>query len=146
MKRTYWIVLIMLVVATAASYIYNEYNRKLTDVAELLPTFSLAAPALLNEFAADDSAATTKFLNQVIRVHGTVKQIDSDPSGFHTIVLSEPASMSAVRCSLDSIHNHQAASVATGNIIDIQGVCSGYTADELGIGADLLLHRCTIIK
>jgi len=144
MKRTYWIVLV--VFAAAASYIYREYNRKMADVAALQPDFSVAATMLLNEFAAGDKTATAKYINKVIRVNGIVKQIDTDPSGFHTIVLADPAAMSAVRCSLDSIHNNQAGAIAPGGIIDIQGICTGYTADDLGIGADLLLNRCTIIK
>ena len=146
MKKKYWAVLTLVIIATVAGYIYSEYNRKMIDVAELTADFSLPATTLLNEFAANEKSATTKYINKVIRVHGTVSRVDSDPSGFHTIVLAEPASTSAIRCSLDSIHNNQAASIDTGKVIDIQGICAGYTADELGIGSDLLLDRCTIIK
>jgi len=54
--------------------------------------------------------------------------------------------MNSVRCSIDSNFTSQAAGITAGSPIIIKGICTGYNADELGLGADIILNRCVAIK
>ena len=52
-------------------------------------------------------------------------------------------SVSSVRCSIDSVHNIEAAAVKKGNNVSEKGICSGFSSDEL-LGSDVVLVRSVI--
>lgn len=133
----------LLITAAAALYIYKEFNRTHTDTGKLKPDFSVAAAALLEEFVTDERSSEKKYWDKVIRVEGVLKGIETDDKGFFTLALGDTSSMTAVRCSIDSAHNHEVKGVRKGTVVAIKGICSGYTADEL-LGSDVILVRCVI--
>ena len=63
--------------------------------------------------------------------------------GFYSVVLGDTASMSSVRCSIDSVHSNEAAAVKKGSIIAVKGICTGFNADEL-LGSDVILVRSVV--
>lgn len=139
-----YIVLPLLVIgAVAAIYIYKEYNRKHKDTAKVKADYSVHAADLLTEFAANEKASGEKYMDKVLRVEGLVKDIIKDEKGFYTISLGDTASMSSVRCSIDSAHTSEAGNLQKGTKLAIKGICTGYTADEL-LGADVVLVRCVV--
>jgi len=139
-----YIVLPLLVIgAVAAIYIYKEYNRKHKDTARVKADYSLTTTELLNEFAANEKASGEKYMDKVLRVEGAVKDIIKDEKGFYTIALGDTASMSSVRCSIDSTHTNEVISLKKGAILAVKGICTGYTADEL-LGADVVLVRSVV--
>ena len=139
-----YIVLPLLVIgAVAAIYIYKEYNRKHIDTARVKADYSLPATDLLAEFSTNEKASGEKYMDKVIRVEGLVKDITKDEKGFYTVSLGDSASMSSVRCSIDSTHTNEAISLQKGIKLAIKGICTGYTADEL-LGADVVLVRSVV--
>ena len=145
-KRWLYVVLALLVILAAiAWYIYKEYNRTHKDTAKMKADFSLRTNALLKEFAADEKGSNAKYWDKVIRIEGLVKEIRRDEKGFYSIALGDTASLSSVRCSIDSTHGAEAAALKTGSPAVIKGICSGYNADEM-LGSDVILVRCVIDK
>jgi uncharacterized protein (DUF1330 family) len=142
----YSIIFALLFAATAVFYGYKEFNRKTKSVGEQKATFSLKQEDLLKEFSADEKAATQKFGGKVLEVNGTVKLVETDESGYTTVVLGDSASLSSIRCSIDSTQMQTAISMQPNTTIIIKGVCTGYNADELGLGADVILNRCVFVK
>lgn len=143
-KILFWFVFPLLVVlAGAAGYIVKEYNRKLKDTAKLKPQFSLEARALVADFDKDEQGSNTKYLDKVILLSGTVKELARDDKGFYTVVLGDTASLSSVRCSMDSTHNAEAAALRPGYTVRMKGICSGYNKDEL-LGSDVILVRSVV--
>lgn len=139
-----YIVLPLLVIgAVAAIYIYKEYNRKHKDTAKVKADYSVHAADLLTEFATNEKASGEKYMDKVLRVEGLVKDIIKDEKGFYTISLGDTASMSSVRCSIDSAHTSEAGNLQKGTKLAIKGICTGYTADEL-LGADVVLVRSVV--
>lgn len=134
---------LLLVIAAAGIYIYKEYNRTHKDTAKLTPDYSVTATGLLQEFNGDENASNTKYWDKVIRVQGTVKELLKDDKGFYSVVLGDTASMSSVRCSIDSLHTSEAATLQKGTPITLKGICSGYNADEL-LGSDVILVRSVV--
>ncbi len=143
-KIILYVILSVLVIAGAAAiYIYKEYNRAHKDTAKLKADYTVNATNFVNEFTGNEQAANKKYWDKIIHVDGFVKSVDKDDRGFYSIIIGDTASMSSVRCSMDSIHNNEAATVKPGSMIGMKGICSGFNADEL-LGSDVILVRCVI--
>ncbi len=142
----YSIILALLFAAAAVFYGYKEFNRKAKSVAEQKANFNMKQEDLLKDFSADEKTTTQKFGGKIIEVSGTVKTVETDDKGFSTVVLGDSSSLSSIRCSIDSTATQKAASLQSNTKIIIKGICTGYNADELGLGADILLNRCIIIQ
>lgn len=146
-KKTWLYILlaILMIAAVTTWYIYKEYNRTHKDTASLKADFSATATALLSEFAADEKSANTKYWDKVIRVEGWLKEVNKDEKGFYTLALGDTASLSSVRCSIDSLHSAEVAGIEKGRTVAVKGICSGYNADEM-LGSDVILVRSVIEK
>ncbi len=143
-KSTRYIFLALLVAGIAGGiYGYREYHRANKDIALLQPAFTISSGILIEDFTKNDSAANIKYLGKTLAVNGLLKTVDKDENGFFTVVLGDTASSASVRCSMDSMHNSEAVKLKAGAIINIKGICTGYTKDEMGLGADIILnHSC----
>lgn len=139
----YIVLPLVLIIAAVAIYIYKEYNRTHRDTAKLKPDYTIGATDLLKEFEENQKASETRYWDKVIRVEGMVKEIVKDDKGFYTVVLGDTASMSSIRCSIDSVHKNEAVSVTRGSAIAIKGICSGYNPDEM-LGSDVILVRSVV--
>lgn len=135
----------LVVVSAIALYIYKEYNRTHRDTADLKPDYTVSSAELVKEFEAGEQASNKKYWDKVIEAEGMVKDITKDDKGFYSVVLGDTSSMSSVRCSMDSVHNNEAASLHRGSQARIRGICSGFNADEL-LGSDVILVRCALIS
>ena len=136
----------LLIGVTATGYFaYHEYHRKQKDVLELDATFTLSSEAIIKEFSADEKRSNAKYLDKVIAVNGIIKSVDKDEQGGYTVVLKSGEPMSTVRCTMDSLHNQEAANQKAGTNVKIKGICTGFNSDEL-LGSDLILNRCSILK
>ncbi len=139
-------IVIVILIILGSIYAYKEYNRKGSNIELTNSIYSNTATGLINDFTSNEKASNTKYLSKVIAINGEVKKIDSDQKGNPTIVLGDANSMSSVRCNLDSLYASAAASILIGQKITIKGICTGYLADELGIGSDVILIHCIIQK
>lgn len=139
----YIVLPLLLVLGAVAIYIYREYNRTHKDTAKLKPDYSITATDLVKEFSDNEQVCNKKYWDKVIRVEGMVKELTKDEKGFFSIALGDTASMSSVRCSIDSTHSNEAASLQRGSVIAVKGICSGYNADEL-LGSDVILVRSVV--
>lgn len=145
-KILLYVVLPLLVIASAVGiYIFKEYNRVHKDTAKLKPDYTLKAEDLVKEFETNEQASNKKYWDKVILVDGVVKQVEKDDKGFYSVVLGDTASMSSVRCSIDSLHGNEAATVQQGSTIAVKGICTGFNADEM-LGSDVILTRSVVNK
>ena len=141
----YVVLPLLLILAASAFYIYKEYNRTHKDTAKIKPDYAVSAIELVKEFETNEQVSNKKYWDKVIRVEGMVKELAKDDKGFYSIILGDTASMSSVRCSVDSAHSNEAAAVKQGSIIAVKGICSGFNADEM-LGSDVILVRSVVDK
>lgn len=139
----YIVLPLLLILAVAAVYIYREYYRTHKDTAKLRPDYTVSATSLLSEFSANEEASNRKYWDKVISVNGVVKELVKDEKGFYSVALGDTASMSSVRCSIDSLHSAEAAVLQKGHVISVKGICSGFNSDEL-LGSDVILVRSVV--
>jgi hypothetical protein len=146
-KKTILLILGVLIAAAAVTglYIYKEYNRMHKDTADLKPDYSVSASGLIQEFETNEPESNKKYWDKVLETGGTIKDILKDERGFYSVVLGDTSSMSSVRCSMDSAHNKEAASLQKGNAAVMKGICTGFNADEL-LGSDVILVRSVVVS
>lgn len=133
-------VLILLVLG--AVYVYREFNRKAPDTADLAPVYELTGTQLLEAFQQDEKKANTLYLGKVLAVTGMIKSQSSDSAGVQTLVIGDTASLSSVRCIMNGETGSVTGPLTAGSVVTIKGICTGYNADDMGLGADVLLNRC----
>lgn len=139
-KRTKIILAISVIALACAGYGYKQYMRKNTDLAYARPDLQMTSAELIKTFEADEKLANAKYLDKIIAVSGTVKEISKDEKGYYTVVLGEANSMSNVRCSMDTAHQQKISLIKPGSAVTIKGACTGFNADEL-LGSDVILNR-----
>lgn len=136
---------LLFIIGAAGIYIYKEYNRSHKDTADLKPDYTISATGLIKEFEMDEKSSNKKYWDKVLKVEGIIKELIKDEKGFYSVILGDTATMSSVRCSIDSLHSNEAASLQNGSSVAIKGICSGFNADEL-LGSDIILVRSVISK
>jgi hypothetical protein len=146
MKRKYTIGVLLLVAAVIAYWGYREYNRTRADSKKLEAKFRTDANSLLQEFISNEAAATVKYAGQdiIISVTGTLKNIERTEAGHFTFLLGDTASLSSIRCLMDTSYNKEWELFKKGDQLLVKGNFNGYKPDELGIGADVEMNFCVV--
>jgi len=144
-KKLIWIIALLAVIAVAV-YGYREYSRTNRDIKSVRPDFVLPALDLIREYETSDSIATKKYNGKIIEITGVIMEVEKDENGYYTIVLGDNAKPSSVRCSMDTAHQADATLVSKGQSITVRGACTGFNVSDLGLGSDVILNRCVIIK
>ena len=148
MKRKYIVWALVVLLLAAFVYGYKEYNRQRADSKSMEPTFSTEASALLQEFNNNETESNKKYAGQnvIVAVSGLVKEVVKDEKGHYTILLGDTASLSSVRCSMDTLYSAELGDLHRGSLTKLKGNFNGYKADELGIGADIELNFCVQVE
>jgi hypothetical protein len=139
------IILIILGTGFAVWKGLKEYNRKNEDLVNVKADIKISTVDFIHEYEANDSAANQKFLGKVVETEGNIKEIEKDEKGYYTIVLGDTGNLSSVRCSMDTVHNEDAAHLVKTSSVVIRGACTGFNKDEMGLGSDVILNRCAVI-
>jgi len=141
----YKIVLIAatLIVIAAGAYFY--VNRKTQSLTDSKADYKISAIKFLEEYSSDQVLSDKKFLGKIIQVDGNLKAIEKDDQGFLTFVLGDLTTMSSVRCSVDTSLVIDESAYPVGTAVSLMGECTGFNADDLGLGADIVLNRSVII-
>lgn len=137
-----YLLAVLLLLMAVAFYVYREYNRKAPDTVNLKAAYQLPAVELIADFQTSETDANAKYLGKILAVTGMVKSVDSDSSGTQTLVIGDTASLSSIRCTMNTNAPEQGVRYQTGTTVTIKGFCTGFNADDMGLGADVLLNRC----
>ena len=140
------VLLFVLLAAGAAFFAFREYHRKNNTLTNTKPDYIESSIKLIDEFTMNEQQSNAKYAGKVIQVNGIVKSVDEDDKGLFTVVLGEIEALSSVRCSIDSTAVSEVLKLKPGVSTIIKGICTGFNADEMGLGADVILNRCVFVK
>ena len=96
---------------------------------------AISAPDLFAEFSADEATANTSYLDKVIQVEGTVKEVSQSADGLTKVTLESGDDMFGVICQLDQLSEHKRTDFQTGESVTFKGKCTGMLMD-------VVLVRC----
>ncbi|MBK7382846.1 MAG: hypothetical protein IPI81_05850 [Flavobacteriales bacterium] len=136
----------VLVTAAATTYGVREYNRVPETAAERTEVASLTAIELLEEFLANEQAATTKYVGskaQAVLVTGAIRAVDEVNGRVVTVVLETGNPDAGVSCEF-ALADFP-ADWRTGATVRLKGICQGYTGVGM-IPGDVVLQRCVAME
>jgi hypothetical protein len=113
------------------------FNMKHTDTAKAKPDFVVTATDLQKEFENNETAASTKYINKIVEVKGTIASIRPAENNSVNITLVTGSEMSSVICTFITLADH--SKLIVGDSVTIRGECSGYLMD-------VLMNNCALIK
>ena len=113
------------------------YNLKHTDMAKAKPDFVITASELLKEFEDNETAASTRYVNKILEVKGTIASVKPAENNVMNISLMTESDLSSVICTFNAIADPSA--FRTGDDITLRGECSGFLMD-------VLLNNCAVIE
>jgi hypothetical protein len=146
MKRnTFILLVIVLFVVGATWYVFKISTGKVKSLEELETAAALNSAELIAAFEKDTAGANTLYLGKVLEVTGPVKSVEKE-EGAATVILGTKNTLSSVRCSMDSGYVKKALQLNPGSMVTVKGACTGYNADEMGLGSDVVLNRCIILS
>ena len=115
------------------------YNKKNPDLSKAKADFALQVSELVSEFNQDEASASSKYIDKVVEVTGTVATIEIKSDSTLNITLADEDQMSGVICTFPGIVNPASIEIKEGEIITVRGVCSGMLMD-------VLLNDCVLVK
>ena len=113
---------------------YNMYNKDHVDVISTIAFEEVSAIQLIDYFNEDEEGATSKYIDQVLQVEGTILNIEIN-NNVTTIFLESDDMMKSVSCEMDGTIKD---GVEIGSIVRIKGICAGSLMD-------VVLVQCKLI-
>jgi len=127
MRKKTVIIISIVIILLAGLWLYKGYLYKdVRNISSEVPSVSLTATELMNQYSANQQKANTDFLNKTIEITGAVTQVADS-----VITLN-----AAVMCSFDT----KPATTVSSKTVTIKGRCIGY--DELF--NEIKLDQCTL--
>jgi hypothetical protein len=114
----------------------HEFNLKHPDTSRVKPVYVVTATALEKEFETNEAVASSKYINKIIEVSGTIASVTHADSSHINISLKTGSDISSVICTFAAGGDH--AKMGPGEEITLRGECSGYLMD-------VLLNNCARI-
>ncbi len=134
------LLLAVLVAILVGAYSYYLYNKPHANMASKAPEFTLSAQALIDAYAADETASNVKFSGKIIEVSGVVVVKSEGTGGSYSISLGD--AMSGVSCTVDSANVAPFKTIldkiTEGDTVIFRGRCDGMLTD-------VQLSRCVPI-
>lgn len=124
------IVILGVVGLSYGAYMYFKPNANMSD---LKSDVTFTAQDLLTAFETDEAAANTQYLDKVIEITGTIKDISTSEEGVISVTLDAGSELSGVICELQKETKHRTFKV--GETVIFKGMCTGMLMD-------VVLVRC----
>jgi hypothetical protein len=125
----------LLLALIAGAFVYYQYQRAPQGMDSARTDFSVDATELFAAFESDEEAANQQYLDKVIELKGTVKEVNTDDSGRLSLTLEGGDELFGVICQFDPRSPQGPDDFQAGQAVTIKGVCTGMLMD-------VVLVRC----
>ena len=133
MKKVLSIIAVLgLVALLAGVYMYNKPHK---DMDRAKADVSITAPQLFSAFENDEEAANKIYLDKVIKVQGTIQNVEKDEENQLSLMLSSGNEMFGIRCQMDELSDQSKHQFKAGDTVTLKGICTGMLMD-------VVLVRC----
>lgn len=98
---------------------------------------TLESTALFSAFEANEAEANEKYLDKVIKISGTVKEVNTDEEGNISLTLESGNELFGVICQMDNLTKQEKTDFKIGEQVTLKGICTGMLMD-------VVLVRCVV--
>jgi hypothetical protein len=137
-RNILFFLIVGILIAFVGGYLlWNKSHRNVKD-ADGIKTNAID---LYNIFISDSAKASITYLNNVVKVSGTVSGISVNQKKQKIILLKTSVPGASVNCTMEEdVNNHY----KVGDNIDLKGICSGFIPGDMdmGLAGDVFLIRC----
>lgn len=124
-----YITILSLLIPLGVGVGYFIYNKPHQDIGKASSDFKLTATELFASFESNEDMANQKYLDKIIEVSGTVREVKSGDDGAASVILETDDMMFGVSCQLDPLTKHKRTDFKTGEKISLKGKCTGVLMD-----------------
>lgn len=135
MKRLLGIGLLLALLGLGVGYFM--YNKPHQNMDKAKVDVALEASELFTAFETNEAEANEKYLDKIIKVSGTVKEVSTDDKGNISVTLESGSEMFGVVCQMDDLTKHAKTNFEPGEQVTFKGVCTGMLMD-------VVLVRCVV--
>lgn len=127
---------IAVIAAVGGFLLWNKPHQNIKDAGAIKTN----AVNLYHVFITDSLKAKTMYLNKVVVVSGTVKQVSTNQQNQQLILLNTSVPYGSVNCTMEE----NASNPKANDSILLKGICAGYMGGdmEMGLPGDVFLIRC----
>jgi len=133
---------LLVVGGVAVWYILTE---KFADTTESKAAFTVNAMDFIGEFQKSDSAANTKYREQIITVNGRIAELESADTTIN-VKMTDTLTGSYIIFAFQQQHLKEAKQLKTGDSVSIKGSCSGGVYSSILETEFITFKRCAINK
>ncbi|HRD51980.1 MAG TPA: hypothetical protein PKY96_04955 [Flavobacteriales bacterium] len=144
MKARTLILIGAVALAIGGWYGYSEFNRGHADLSESKADFTLEADELLAAFVNDEAAANSQYVEKVVKVSGTIREVtNAGGTAPANVTLETDDEMAGIACEFKQ--GTLPAAWKAGDKVLVKGVCTGYTGGGM-LPGDVILQRCVTVE
>ena len=115
------------------------YNKPHKDIKKSNADLKIEANQLLTDFEENETEANATYLDKLIEVTGTVREVSKDEEGNVSVILESENPLAGVICQLDNLATHNKTSFELGENVTFKGLCTGMLMD-------VVLVRCVEVE
>ena len=121
-------------------WVTHYVNRAPETVdSDTLVEIKISSKDLLAEFLEDEAKANENYVEKVIEVAGTVKEV-TFLNNRYTVLLQGQGEYACLICDMDSGMVEEIQSIAKGDSIKLKGVCKGFLMDAILLNCVLIAN------
>lgn len=135
MKKILSIGLLLALLGIGAAYFI--YNKPFQNMDKAKTDVVIEAAELFSAFDSNEAEANQKYLDKVVKVSGTVKEVSAGDDGNLSITLESGSEMFGVICQLDNLSEQPKKDFEVGEQVSFKGICTGMLMD-------VVLVRCVL--
>ena len=146
LKKMGWFIVGPVFAISGFLFIENYLKKEtFSDTVSVKADYTVNAPDLIREFAANDSTANIKYREKIIVINGVVSDVERLSDSSTNFRFSDTTGSYAI-FSFDKMQLEKIKNIKTGDRISLKGSCSGSIFSEiLGI-TSISFKRCALNK
>ena len=117
---------------------YFMYNKPHQNMEKAEADMTLEATTLFSAFESNEAEANEKYLDKIIKISGTVKEVNTDEEGNISLTLESGNELFGVICQMDNLTKQEKTDFKIGEPVTLKGICTGMLMD-------VVLVRCVVV-
>ncbi len=118
-----------LLILISAAVAYKVYHKPHKNIIKANVDIEINAIELFSAYEQDEAQANNRFLDKIIQVTGTVKEVNEEENGMLSLVLETGDALFGIICQFDAMTKHGRTTFEIGESVKLKGLCTGKLLD-----------------